>query len=257
MGSPAPLAHEQEPDDPRRWLGSTGLLDLDDPKLRLKSHSLTQLCKNEREKALAIYGFVKRLPYAKPMKLRLHTAREVMDAGSGDADDKATLFVALLRAAGVPARLRYVELRGEMLRGLVDNIDAAGRPVAEVWLGRWVRTDTYIFDAAFMAAARQRLKDHGWACGYGMHVNGQSLWNGSDDAFLACVPSEQDPMVRRELAVVSDPRQLVATRAWRASYRVFTRGLRWNFVAPAMRRVIRQLRAEAATPVFEPRRRTS
>jgi hypothetical protein len=219
--------------------------------------ALVQLCKNEREKALAVYGFVKRLPYAKPMKLRLHTAREVMDAGCGDADDKGTLFIALLRAAGIPARLRYVELRGEMLRGLVDNIAAAGRPVAEVWLGRWVRTDTYIFDAAFMVAARQRLKDRGWACGYGMHVSAPSLWNGHDDAFLARVPTEDDPMVRRELAVVSDPRQLVASRAWRTTYRVFTRGLRWNFTAPAMRRVIRQLRAEAATPVFEARGRTS
>jgi hypothetical protein len=243
--------------DPRHWLASTPLLDLDDPRLRLKARALTQLCKNEREKALAVYGFVKRLPFAKPAKLRLRTAREVMDAGRGDADDKATLFIALLRAAGVPARLRYVELAGEMLRGLVPAMAAANRPLAEIWLGRWVRTDTYIFDAAFMAAARQRLKDHDWPCGYGISVSGHAIWNGNDDAFLGGRPTEGDPMVTRELSVVSDPRQLVASQAWRRSYRALTRGLRWNFVAPTMRRVIRELREEAATPVFEAQRRAS
>ena len=39
--------------------------------LRLRGHALTQLCKNDREKALAVYGFVKRIPFAKPLKLRL------------------------------------------------------------------------------------------------------------------------------------------------------------------------------------------
>ena len=97
---------------------------------------------------LAVYGFVKRTPFAKPMKLHVRTAREVLDAGRGDADDKAALLIALLRAAEIPARLRYIELRGEILRGLTSNVTSAARPVAEVWLaGRWVRTDTYIFDA--------------------------------------------------------------------------------------------------------------
>ena len=40
-------------DDPGGWLGNAGLLDLEDPKLRLRAHALTQLCKTEREKALA------------------------------------------------------------------------------------------------------------------------------------------------------------------------------------------------------------
>ena len=101
---PPPTRAPHAQDDPGLWLASTGLLDLGDPLLRLKAHSLTQLCKSEREKALAIYGFVKRLTLSKRIKLRHRTARQVLDAGQGDADDKATLLVALLRAAGIPAR---------------------------------------------------------------------------------------------------------------------------------------------------------
>jgi hypothetical protein len=244
-----------ELDDPCRWLGSTPLLDLDDPKLRLRAHSLTQLSKNEREKAMAIYGFVKRLTLAKPIKLSLRTAREVIDAGGGDADDKATVLVALLRAAGIPARLRYVELSGEMLHGLVPNMTRAARPLAEIWLGRWVRTDTYIFDARYMAAARQRLRDSRRACGYGIHVSAQSLWNGTDDAFLGGSATEQDPMVLRELCVVSDPRELLHSKVWRSDYRRFARALHWNIVAPMMGKVIRELREEASIGIAIPARR--
>jgi len=62
-------------DDPERWLGSSPLLDLEDPKLRLCVRSLVQLCKTEREKALAVYGFVKRLTYLRSFKMGPRTAR--------------------------------------------------------------------------------------------------------------------------------------------------------------------------------------
>jgi len=244
-------------DDPRAWLGATSLIDLGDTKLRLKSGSLTQLSKGPREKALAIYGFVKRMELAKPMKVRFHRAREVLDAGSGDADDKATLFVALLRLAGIPARLRYVELRGDILRGLTSHMTRAARPVAEVWIGRWVRTDTYIFDARYMAAARQRLKDHGWRWGYGIYVGGATLWNGADDAYVGGSASDSDPMALGELPPVSDPHELVALPAWKARYRRVTRAAHWNVLAPAMGRVIRELREEAEQGIVPAARKPS
>jgi hypothetical protein len=84
-------------DDPSGWMESTQIIDLHDPKLRLKAHSLTQLARSDREKVLAIYSSVKRILFAKPVKLRLRTAHEV-------------------------------------LRGLTRAIASAGRPVVQVWL---------------------------------------------------------------------------------------------------------------------------
>jgi hypothetical protein len=110
-----------------------------------------------------------------------------------------------------------------------------------------VRTDTYIFDAAYMAAARQRLKDEGWVCGYGMHVAAHSLWNGADDAFLGGHATEHDPMVLRDLGVVSDPLEMARSKAWRSRYRSLTRALHWNMLAPSMGRVIRELREESSS----------
>lgn len=240
---------ESVSDLPQAWLHSTPLLDLDHPKLRLKARSLTQLAPNERERALAIYAFVKRMPYAKRIKLEYPTARHMLERREGDGDDKVTVFIALLRAAGIPARIRYMEMRGTMLRGLVpmDNPPDAARPLAEIWLGRWVRTDTYIFDAAYIAAARRKLQENGWTCGWGLHVDGHGIWNGKDDAFLGGVPTEQDPMLVRTLCVVSDPLELVAPAMRRNGYRYRrkVRALQWNMLAPTMRRSIRELRVSS------------
>jgi hypothetical protein len=244
-------------DDPRRWLGSATLLDLEDPKLRLRVHALTQLCKSEREKALAVYGFVKRMAFSKPIKLRLRTAREVIAAARGDADDKATALLAMLRAAGIPARLRYIELRGEILRGLTSNVASAARPVAEIWLNdQWMRTDTYIFDAAYMAAARQRLKDRGWEWGYGINVNGHTIWGGVGDAFLGGVPTEHDPMVLEDLGVFDDPHELLTSAEWQSLHPRIPRAVQWNVLAPLMEKTIRELREEGKAGVAAAPRRS-
>ena len=258
---PAPSETSTPPadqDDPRRWLGSSPLLDLEDPKLRLRARSLTQLCKSDREKALAVYGFVKRIVFAKPFKMRLHTAREVVEANRGDAPDKATVFVALLRLAGVPARIRYITLRGEILRGLTTGMSHAARPVIEAWVqGRWARTDTYIFDAGYMAAARQRLKEQGWEWGYGIHVAGHTLWDGAHDAFVGGMPTDRDPMVVEDLGVFCDPLEFVSSKTYRNNHPRLARALHWNVLQPAMDRAIRELREDNSGAAALPARKTS
>lgn len=247
-----------DPEDPAQWHGSSPLLDLEDTKLRLRARSLTQLCKSDREKALAVYGFVKRIPFAKPFKMRLHTAREVIEANRGDAPDKATVFVALLRLAGVPARIRYIMLRGEILRGLTSNIAQAARPVVESWVqGRWVRTDTYIFDASYMAAARHRLKVQGWEWGYGIHVAGHTLWDGAHDAFVGGIETARDPMVVEDLGVYCDPLEFVSSRTYREHHPRMARALHWNVLAPVMDRAIRELRQDTSGGASVPARKTS
>jgi transglutaminase-like putative cysteine protease len=246
---PLPDASRSASESPEHYLGESPLLDLQDSRLRLRVRSLTQLCKTERAKAMAIHNYVKKLPYERPFKLRLRSARQVMDAGRGDASDKAALLVALLRRSRIPARIRFVELRGEILRGLTSGIAITGRPVAEIWLGqRWVRTDAYIFDVAYMAAARQRLKERDWEWGYGIHRNGQSVWDGTNDAFVGGYPTEQDPMVLRTMGVFHDPLHFLRSEPHRVKYAPLSRALHWNLLSLGMRKVVRKLREEG-TPV--------
>lgn len=247
MAHPASPSAAAAQDDPRRWLGRTALLDLEDPKLRLRVHSLTQLCKNDREKAVALYRFVKRLPIAKRFKLGLSTARHVMDVGCGDAAEKATLLVAMLRIAGVPARLRMMTMRGAILRGVTTSVHQADRPLLEVFIaGGWQQTDTYIHDPETMAAARQRLKDEGWEWGYGIHVDGHMLWDGIESAYAGGLPDQANPMVVRDAGVFHDPLHHLRSRDFRRRYTPWLRLLRWNLLAPLMDRAWRELREGTA-----------
>jgi hypothetical protein len=254
---PAELLLPADAGHPRHWLASTPLLDLEDPKLRLRVRALTQLCNTERDKALAVYRYVKRMPVCTPFKARLHTARQVLDAGRGDAPDKATLLVAMLRAAGIPARIRCITLDGRILRGLTSAVREANRPVLEMWLaGEWQQTDTYIYDADTMAAARQRLKDLAWEWGYGIHVEGRMLWHGEGSAFVGGPPDASNPMFLRDLGCFHDPLHYVSSPAYRRRYNPLGRLIRWNVLAPFIERAWRTLR-EPPAPPRGPSRKTS
>jgi hypothetical protein len=249
VAQPEVVVPGAELDAPRHWLGSTPLLDLDDPKLRLRVRSLTQLCKSDREKAVSVYRFVKRLPVAKPMRMRLCTARQVLDAGRGDAKAKATLAVAMLRIAGIPARIRWIVLRGEVLRGLTSAMPEVNRPVLEMWLdGDWQQTDTYIYDADTMAAARQLLKTRDWAWGFGIHVTGRMLWDGLGSAFMASTPDADNPMFVRDLGCYHDPAAYMASPAYRSGDNPLLRRLRWRLLGPWIDRAWRALREQPQHP---------
>lgn len=246
MAHPAPLPPGHAPDHPSHWLGPSPLFDLDHPRLRLRVQALTQLHSGEREQALALYGVVKRMPMTRFVKMGARNAPEVLAGGHGDAPDKATLLVAMLRIAGLPARIRVLSLRGEILRGLASRVPYVMRPVVEVWLqGRWLCTDTHIFDPAFMAAARHRLRDQGWEWGYGIHVAGDMVWDGYQSAFAAGAPTADHPMLLADLGVYQDPLEFFSSPAFSEQHSRFGRSMRWNIVAPAMQRAIERVRSDA------------
>lgn len=254
---PAVVAQGGEADHPRHWLKSTPLLDLGDPKLRLRVQSLTQLCTSERDKALAIYCFVKRMPVVKSLRMRPLTARQVLSAGRGDAKRKATLAVAMLRIAGIPARIRWIALRGGILRGLTSAVHQVNRPLLEVWLdGGWQQTDTYIYDAATMASARQILKDRGWEWGFGIHVDGRMLWEAHGSTFMGHAPHAGNPMFVSDLGCYHDPACYMASPGYRGQHNPLSRRLQWSLMAPLIDRAWRALR-QPAPPCGAPSSHTS
>lgn len=221
------------------WTGSTAMMDLEDPRLRIKSLALTQMCKTDRDKALAIYLFVKRLPFRKTLKLQTRTARQVLDRGEGDAEDKACLLVALLRSSGIGARLVYRELDGKVMRGLTRLVGSAGRPAVQVLLGaRWSTTDTFIFDAKYVAAAKSRMQHLRWDFGFGIHYEAQTLWNGQADAFLTGSASHELPI----LGVFHDPLGFADSSTYHKRFGGLGRRLSMGIAALGIKRNVELLR---------------
>lgn len=233
-----------------RWLGSSPLMDLGDSRLRLKVQSLVQLRHAPRERAIAIYGFVKTLPFEIPVRFGVKTARQVLDERSGGWYAKTTLLVAMMRVAGIAARLRPVDVDAAVLRGLTTGHHPLLLPLAEMHLdGRWVRTDTHIFDPRTMSAARTALAEARWVRGFGVHRDGVPLWNGRDDAFAALsLDGHRSGMPLEDYGVYDDIAQFVAeTRAERPTYWTM-RMAHYRFSRLRLRRGFAKLRATHGVP---------
>jgi transglutaminase-like putative cysteine protease len=232
--------------EPTLWLGNTPLLDLADDRLRMRAKALTQLGKSHRERALAVYAFVKAIRYGYPTGASFPTARQVIDARSAGNFAKSTLFVALLRLAEVPARVRIVQLRGDILRGYYDGQTPVNHALTEVWLhDRWVRTDSYTFDASYMALARARLTGLGWDRGYYVLHDGHPLWDGKHDSFSAFSATDAESMPLADLGVFNDPLEFAkALKKQNGHASVLLKGLQLRMAIRLLNRGILQLRAE-------------
>jgi transglutaminase-like putative cysteine protease len=185
----------------------------------------------------------------------------VLDAKTGDAFGKSTLMVAMLRLVNIPARMRFVQLHGDVARGLAQGLQTITHPVVECWVDdRWLKTDTHIYDIHYLAAAREKLNAAGWTVGYGIHRNAHSVWDGRDNVFAGFSPDRPDGQPLRELGVFDDPRRF--NRAMRIGAGPITWlnhklcDFRWAMSARTMRRSLRQLRDEInqslVTPSSEP-----
>ena len=102
------------------YLNPTFFIDCDTVSVRKKSQEVIGSGRREREKATKIFFFVRDkikyglyVPRSSPEDFR---ASQVLSRGEGYCVQKAVLLVALARAAGIPARLRFSKIRNHLLR---------------------------------------------------------------------------------------------------------------------------------------------
>ncbi|HEX4871439.1 MAG TPA: transglutaminase-like domain-containing protein [Nevskiaceae bacterium] len=164
----------------------TALIDSRSPALIAQARALGAGAASPREQAVAIHDFVRdRIRFGWAPAFYDQRASEVLAGGVGYCVTKTTLFVALLRAAEIPARPRFVDIRAEILEGLIEPGSAyVDHSYAEVWLdGRWIAVDSYIVDQPYADQARARLAAAGRSLGGGVHRRGRSDWDGRTPAF--------------------------------------------------------------------------
>jgi hypothetical protein len=242
--SPAP----RDEADPTQWLGDTPMLNLRDDKLRLRVKTILQFSRSDAEKLCSIAAYVASIPFhvpafAAPRQSRRTLARR----GAVGWYSKAALFQAMLRTAGFPARVRMIEVGNHMFRGLAMTRRVYVLPVVEVWTaGRWVITDSYVYDPRYMAAAREAVERQGWRSGYGVHLDGQPVWNGVDDALVMIVPDRSSKGAPPEfLGVYDDPHEFAQQLKKSAPLSWLLMLARNRIMSSRMSRRGQRLRAEA------------
>jgi len=134
--------------DPNDFLSPTEIIDSDTPSVRAKALELTRGLQTDREKAVALYYFVrdeiKHNAYAPLYELDRYKASSTLEAGNGMCQHKSVLLAALCRAVGIPARLGYVDVHdcqlSESFKQMIGGIDTFPfHGYAEVCVdGKWV-----------------------------------------------------------------------------------------------------------------------
>lgn len=154
-------------EDPTDYLKPTDYIDCDHPDVVAKARELTSGCRTDRERLERIYYFVRELPYDILASFAYlaegrRRASDVLAAGTAFCMGKASSFVALCRAAGIPARVGFQQLdcpdktfMAEEVRRLWGDRPLPWHSLGEAQLdGRWLKLDATIHSAAANAQGR-------------------------------------------------------------------------------------------------------
>lgn len=115
--------------------------------------------------ARAIYEFCRdEIPFGYNASADDMPASAVLAEGLGHCNTKATLLMALLRAVGVPCRVRAFTIHKRLQKGAMTAFvyALAPREIAHTWVeawvdGRWIALEGLILDQAYLRAVQQRF----------------------------------------------------------------------------------------------------
>jgi hypothetical protein len=182
--------------DPGAYLGATRYLDLQHPKIRALAERLTASASCASERAVRIHDFVRdAIPFGWAPAFDRQAASEVLASGVGFCNTKSTLFIALLRASGIPSRLHVAGITVGVLEQLIDPRSAyVDHSWTELWLDdRWIKLDSYVMDRQLFCRALALLRRRGGTVGCGLHVHGAIDWDGAGDCFVQFVDDGSTP----------------------------------------------------------------
>lgn len=227
-------------------LGSTALIDIDDARLQRTAHEVAGEG-DELTRARHVHDYVRdhvRFGFS-PHFWRVK-ASEVLATGRGHAMPKATLFTAMLRAVGIPARLHFVSVETGLLSGLMElPMPRHDHAVVEAWMGeQWLACDSFVFDPVYFEAARARLRSEGRHWGYGVHVDGRVEWSGRAPSYSQLVIGGPHALpAALDLGVRADALALYTEEVPEASVLPMIARLRWRFLARAANQRIAEVLA--------------
>ena len=109
-----------------KWLRATPAFDCDNESIREKAHDITAGQQQVADKAKSLFYFVrdeiKFIPLLPVDHLESYRASKILKTGGGICIQKAVLLAALARAAGIPARLHFVDIRNHRVPDKIREV---------------------------------------------------------------------------------------------------------------------------------------
>jgi hypothetical protein len=178
------------------------LADYNHPAIKEVAARLTGSETTPRGKLNRIFHYVRDdIRFGFPVNGDFVKASETIKLGYGQCNTKATLLLALCKAADIPARIHFSLITKDIQRGFFTGFAYWLMPqeISHSWIevkidARWRRIDTFINDLALFNAAKAKIKRLGWPVGYSV-----ALKDGEASADL-----NLDHEVFQQMAAVTD-----------------------------------------------------
>lgn len=141
-------------------------------------------------------------------------ASRVLQDGYGQCNTKGTLFMALLRAVGIPCRVHGFTIDKKMQKGAMTGFVYANAPesIFHSWVevfyqNQWYELEAFILDQEYLAGLHGRHADcTGAFCGYGVAVRDFQHpvieWNGNNTYI-------QSEAITRDFGIYNSPDELL------------------------------------------------
>jgi hypothetical protein len=169
----------------------------------------------------------------------------VLKDGYGQCNTKANLFMALLRAVGIPNRIHGFTINKALQKGAISGIWYALSPKnilhswVEVYLyGNWYNLEGIILDRQYLSALQKKFSDYKTTfCGYGVYTynfaNPQIDWD-LKHTYI------QNLGINQDFGLFESPDKFYSMYQQKLNY--FEKWIYRNYVRHAMNRNINEIR---------------
>ncbi len=226
-------------------LRATPLLDFDHPAIERLVRERGWRALPQRERIGAVYDFVRNEIAFGYNEADDIPASRVLADGIGQCNTKSTLFMALLRATGLPCRFHGFTIDKALQKGAITGLAywLAPRRIIHSWVevafeGRWVALEGFILDARYLGSLQRRFSGSKRFCGFGAATPDLQApdveWRG-EDTFI------QKEGIVDDFGVFDDPDSFYARHG--ANLRGLKRWLFVHVMRHGMNRNVARLRA--------------
>lgn len=175
--------------DFKNYLKATDILDFDNSAIKslIKDKGWNRM--TEADKLKSIYNYVKDdIKFGYNLNDNI-PASEVLKDGFGQCNTKANLFMALLRAVGIPNRMHGFTINKALQKGAITGIwyKLSPKNILHSWVevyinGEWFNLEGLILDKDYLNALQKKFSDCKTTfCGYGAYTdsfqNPKVEWN--------------------------------------------------------------------------------
>ncbi len=179
----------------KQYLKETLLLDYTNPIIQgLISDNQWNIL-NEQDKILSIYNYVRDSISFGYNKADNIPASQVLKDGYGQCNTKGVLFMALLRAVGVPCRMHGFTIDKELQKGAIKGLyyQLSPKEILHSWVevfykNKWLNLEGFILDVPYLAKLQKKFQEcSGSFCGYGVatdNFQSPSIYWDQNDTYI-------------------------------------------------------------------------